>query len=144
MTQRQALRLSLAAITVGAAGASAAAGNFWIAGAMVVFALATVVLPLTKRVLPEDVKKLLEVLRDSQHEGGPAVLAVVGSKVIFVHKAAIYGGSIRGNALLFRDEMTAAIWRELATLLRHQTHASPELKTDHNGASPRLGKSSDL
>ena len=71
---------------------------------------------------------LLDSLRVSQQAGAPAVNAVVMSPIIFIGKSAIFGGTIGGYALLFRDEIGALVWRELATLLRHQPHPAPELK----------------
>lgn len=144
MTQRHALRLLLAAISVVSAGASVASGNFWIAGGMVVCAFAMVVRPLSKKVSAGEFKTFLESLRVSQQVSTPAVNAVVGATFIFVGNSAIYGESNSGNALLFRDEIDDPVWRELATLLRHQAHPSSELKRVDRKASLRLGKSSDL
>ena len=70
--------------------------------------------------------------------------AVVGAKLIFVGNSAVHGQSIRGHALFFKDEIDDPIWRELATLLRHQAHPSWELKKVDHKATLSLGKSSDL
>ena len=130
LKQRHLLRLLLATITVAAAGASAVSGSLWIACGMIACALALGALPLAKRVSQVDVKALLQ--------------AVVGTTLMFIGKSAMSGQPVRGTALLFRDEIEAPAWRELATLLRHQEHSSPELKkVDHN-ASLALGKLSDL
>jgi len=142
--QRHALRLILATITVAAAGACVASANLWIAVAMVVCALATATRPLAKKVSQADARALLESLRVSRDTSAPAVKAVVGTKIIFVEKSAISGEPVRGSALLFRDEIDPLVWRELATLLRHQVHPSPELIKVDRIASFRLGKSSDL
>ena len=117
MTNRHALRLLLAAITLAAAGASVALGAFWIAGGMLGCVLATAAQPLSKKVSADQVRMFLESLRASQLARAPAMNAVVGVKMIFVGKPAIYGESTRGNLLLFRDEIDAPVWREIATLL---------------------------
>lgn len=87
---------------------------------------------------------LLESLRVARQAGAPAVKAVVATKIIFIGKSAIVGEPVRGNTLLLRDEIEAPVWRELATLLRHQARRSQELKKVDRNAALRLGKSSDL
>lgn len=144
LKQRHLLRLLLATITVAAAGASAVSGSLWIACGMIVCALALGALPLAKRVSQVDVKALLEALRDARQDGAPAVKAVVGTMLMFIGKSAMSGQPVRGTALLFRDEIEDLAWRELATLLRHQEHSSPELKKVDHHASLALGKLSDL
>lgn len=144
MKQRLVLRASLTAISVVAAGASAISGSLWIAGGLVVCAIAVAVAPLANAVSHDGLKVLLESLRLAQHSGAAAVNAVVASKIIFIAKSAVSDASSSGVVLLFRDEMDVALWRELATLLRHQTHPLPELKKVDQVTAHRLGKSSDL
>ena len=144
MKQRFALRLSLAMITVVAALASLVSGGVWIAGALVVCTVFLVAAPFAKELSPDDVKTLLESLRVSQQAGAPAVNAVVTSAIIFIRKSTISGQTGSGYALLFRDEIDAPVWREMATLLRHQARPSPELKKVGQSAALRLGKSTDL
>ena len=144
MKQRFALRISLAMITVVAALASLVSGGVWIAGALVVCAVFLVAVPFAKELSPDDIKTLLESLRVSQQAGAPAVNAVVTSAIIFIGKSPISGQTGSGYALLFRDEIDAPVWREMATLLRHQAHPSPELRKVGQSAALRLGKSSDL
>ena len=144
MKQRHALRLLLAAITVASAVASIVSGNLLIASGLIVCALTAHALPFAEKVSPDHVKTLLESLRISQKEGAPSVNAVAVSLMIFIRKSAISGGTTRGYVLLFRDEIEAAVWRELATLLRHQARPSPELKKVGQSTTFRLGKSSDL
>lgn len=144
MKLRQLLRLALATITVTAAGASLASGNFWMASGMVLCALASLALPHTKAVSESAVEALLESLRVARQAGAPAVKAVVGTRIIFIGKSAIAAEPVRGNALLFRDEIEVPAWRELATLLRHQSRCSPELNNVDRNAALRLGKTSDL
>ena len=144
MKQRFALRLSLAMITVVAALASLVSGGVWIAGALVVCAVFLVAAPFAKELSPDDIKTLVESLRVSQQAGAPAVNAVVTSAIIFIGKSPISGQTGSGYALLFRDEIDAPVWREMATLLRHQEHPSLELKKVGQSAALRLGKSSKL
>ena len=144
MKLRGVLQVSFATITVIAAGACVASGNLWVAGALVVCAMAVAAVPLARQVSRDDVKALLESLRVAPQEGTTAVNAVVTSRIIFIANSAICDASDRSYALLFRDEMDAAVWRSLATLLRHQAHPSPELRQVDQGTAYRLGKSSDL
>ncbi len=144
MKLRVLLRASLATITVVAAGACVVSGNLWIAGGLVVCAVAVAALPLASRVSHDDVKALLESLRIAQQAGKAAVTAVVTPKIIFIARSAISDAPASSYALLFRDEMDASVWRELATLLRHQSHLSPQLKKVDQGSAYRLGKSSHL
>ena len=144
MKQRFALRISLAIITVVAALASLVSGGVWIAGALVVCAVFLVAVPFAKELSPDDIKTLLESLRVSQQAGAPAVNAVVTSAIIFIGKSPISGQAGSGYALLFRDEIDAPVWREMATLLRHPAHPSSELRKVGQSAALRLGKSSDL
>ena len=144
MKQRFALRLSLAMITVVAALASLVSGSVWIAGALLVCAVFLVAVPFVKELSPDDIKTLLESLRVSQQAGAPAVNAVVTSAIIFIRKSPISGQTGSGYALLFRDEIDAPVWREMATLLRHQAHPPLELRKVGQSAALRLGKSSDL
>ena len=144
MKQRFALRISLAMITVVAALASLGSGGVWIAGALVVCAVFLVAVPFAKELSPDDIKTLLESLRVSQQAGAPAVNAVVTSAIIFIGKSPISGQAGSGYTLLFRDEIDAPVWREMATLLRHQAHPSLELRKVGQSAALRLGKSSDL
>ena len=144
MKQRFALRLSLAMITVVAALASLVSGGVWIAGALVVCAVFLVAVPFAKELSPDDIKTLLESLRVSQQAGAPALNAVVTSAIIFIGKSPISGQAGSGYAVLFRDEIDAPVWREMATLLRYQARRSPELKKVGQSAALRLGKSSNL
>ena len=106
--------------------------------------MTVVAVPLANAVSLNELKTLVESLRLTQNSGAASVNTVVTSKIIFIAKSAMSDVSSNGYAMLFRDEMDAAVWRELATLLRHQTRLSPELKkVDRDGAC-RLGKSSDL
>ena len=144
MKQRFALRISLAMITVVAALASLVSGGAWIAGALVVCAVFLVAVPFAKQLSPDDIKTLLESLRLSQQAGAPALNAVVTSAIIFIGKSPISGQAGSGYAVLFRDEIDAPVWREMATLLRHQAHPSPKLRKVGQSAALQLGKSSDL
>ena len=144
MKQRFALRISLAMITVVAALASLVSGGVWIAGALVVCTVFLVAAPFAKELSPDDIKTLLESLRVSQQAGAPAVNAVVTSAIIFIGKSPISGQTGSGYALLFRDEIDAPVWREMATLLRHQVHPSSEPRKVGQSVALRLGKSSDL
>ena len=144
MNLRGVLRGSLATITVIAAGACVPSGNLWVAGALVVCAIAVAAMPLVRQVSRDDVKMLLESLRVAPQDGTAAVNAVVTSRIIFIANSAICDASARGYALLFRDEMDATVWRSLATLLRHQAHPSAELRKVDQSRAYRLGKSSDL
>ena len=144
MKQRFALRISLAMITVVAALASLVSGGVWVAGALVVCAVFLVAVPFAKELSPDDIKTLVESLRVSQQAGAPAVNAVVTSAIIFIGKSPISGQAGSGYTLLFRDEIEAPVWREMATLLRHQVHPSSELRKVGQSAALRLGKSSDL
>ena len=127
-----------------AALASLVSGGVWIAGALVVCTVFLVAAPFAKELSPDDIKTLLESLRVSQQAGAPAVNAVVTSAIIFIGKSPISGQAGSGYTLLFRDEIDAPVWREMATLLRHQARPSPELKKVGQSAALRLGKSSDL
>ena len=144
MKQRFALRISLAMITVVAALASLVSGGAWIAGALVVCAVFLVAVPFAKELSPDGIKTLLESLRVSQQAGAPALNAVVTSAIIFIGKSPISGQAGSGYALLFRDEIEVPVWREMATLLRHQAQPSPELRKVGQSAALRLGKSSNL
>ena len=144
MNLRGLLRGSFATITLVAAGACVPSGNLWVAGALVVCAMAVAAMPLVQQVSRDDVKTLLESLRVAPQDGTIAVKAVVTSRIIFVANSAIRDASDRSYALLFRDEMDAAVWRSLATLLRHQAHPSAELRKVDQSTAYRLGKSSDL
>ncbi len=118
----------MAAITVAAGVACAVSGNLWIAGALVAAAVAVAAVPVGHAVSPDELKLLLESLRVAQKTGAPAVKAVVMPRIILIAKAAGADTSSSRYALLFRDEMDVADWRELSTLLRHQAHHSPERK----------------
>ncbi len=135
---------SMAMITVVAAAACVVAGRFWIASGLVLSAIAIAGLARWKIVYRIDAKALLESLRVAQRTGAVAANAVVTSKIIFIAKSKISDTTSSRYVTLFRDEMDASLWRELATLLRHQTHAQPDLKKVDQVASLRLGKSSDL
>ncbi len=111
---------------------------------MALCAAVVAVLPVATQDSRADAKSLLELLRISQQAGAPAVHAVVTPAIVFVGKSAICGDATRGYALLFRDEVDASVWREIATLLRHQLHPSPELGQVKQSAGLPLGKSSDL
>ena len=144
MKLRVALRASLVTITVVAASACFGSGNLLIAGGLVVCAVVVAAVPLANIVSRHELKALLESLRKARQGGTATANAVVTSKIIFVANSAIYDASSSSYALLFRDEMEVDVWRELATLLRHQAHPSPELKNVGQVAAYRLGKSSDL
>ena len=62
MTQRFALRISLAMTTVVAAVASLVSGGVWIAGALVVCAVFLVAVPFAQELSPDDIKTLVESL----------------------------------------------------------------------------------
>ena len=92
-------------------------------------------------------------MRIAQHAGGVPVNAVVTSHIIFISSGIAdiseastsrYPLLTSRYRLLWRDEMDAPVWRELATLLRHQAQQSPEREKVDESALPRLGKSSDL
>jgi hypothetical protein len=136
--------MSLATITLAAAVACVVAGSFGVAGGFVGCAIVIAGLTRTKFDSCVDAKALLETLRVAQRAGAVAVNAVVTSKIIFIAKSEISDAASSGHALLFRDEIDVAIWRELTTFLRHQAHAQPELKKVDQVAAHRLGKSFDL
>ena len=144
MQLRFVLRGSLVTITVVAAGACVVSGSLWMAGGLTICAMAIAAIPLANAVARDELKSLLESLRLAQRSSAVPVNAVVTSTIIFIAKSAISDASSNGYALLFRDEMDVAIWRELATLLRHQTHPLPELKKVDQAKAYPLGKSSDL
>jgi|GEM_PF-7000683 len=141
---RVVLRSSLATVTVAAAAASAASGTIWIAGTLVVCAVAVAAFPFAKEIPEDDIAALFESLRLSRKPGAAALRAVVTSKVIFVCKSDVTWASNFGYRLLFRDEMDAKVWRELSTLMRHQPHDPQELAQVDRHHPFRLGKSSDL
>ena len=144
MKQRLALQASLATITVVAAAASAASGNLWIVGALVVCAAAVAARPFAKAIPPEDIAPLFETLRLSRKPGAMAVRAVATPKIIFAGKSAVTRTSNSSYLILFRDEMDVSVWRELSTLLRHQPHDPHELAAVDRHHAFRFGKSSDL
>lgn len=144
MKLRFALRLSLAALTVAAAGLSAVSGNLWIAAVLVVGAAVVATLRFSKAIPAQDIAPLFEKLRLSRKPGAVAVRAVVTPKIIFVNKSAVTQTSNSGYVLLFRDETEAPVWRELSTLLRHQPHDPQELAQVDRHHPFRFGKSSDL
>ena len=144
MKLRFILRASLATFTLAAASASAASGNLWIACGIALCAAFIVVAPIARQVSRDDVKSLVELLRLSQQAGAPAVNAVVTPFIIFIGKSVISGDAQSGYIPLFRDEVDDPVWREMATLLRHQVHPSAELGKVGQSAGLPLGKSSDL
>ena len=140
MKLRLALRLSLTAFTATAAVASVASGSLWVAGSMAVCAVIVAVAPMAVEVSRDDIKTLLESLRVSEQAGAPEANAVVTSALIFIGRSKISGTSGHRSILLFRDEIEAPVWRQMATLLRHQAHPSLELKKAGQSAALRLGK----
>lgn len=143
MKLRFALRLSLAALTVAAAGVSTISGALGIAAGLVVGAVVVAALPMAKAIPAQDITPLFETLR-SRKPGAAAVRGVVTPKIIFISKSAVMQTSNSSYVLLFRDEMEASVWRELSTLLRHQP-LDPQEPAQVDRHHPfRFGKSSDL
>lgn len=144
MKLRFALRLTLPALTVAAAGASAVSGSLWVAAGLLVCAASVAAFSLAKAIPAHDIPTLFETLRLSRKPDAAAVRAVVTSTIIFVSKSDVTPTPNSGYVLLFRDEMEAPVWRELSTLLRHQPHDPQELAQVDRHHPFRFGKSSDL
>ena len=144
MKQRLVLQVSLVTITVVAAAASAASGNVWVAGGLVLCAATLAGLAFAKTISAHDITPLIETLRLSRKPGAAAVRAVTTAKIIFVGNSAVSQASNGRYCLVFRDEMEASVWRELSTLLRHQPHDPQELAQVDRHHAFRFGKSSDL
>ena len=146
MKLRIALRQSLTASTLAAAGATAAAGNVGVAALLLICAVIVFVAvgSVATEPSPDDIKAILESLNTSQLEGAPVVNAVVTSAIIFIGKSVMRGATDRRNTLLFRDEIEAHTWREMMTLLRHQAHPSPDAYEVGQNGGLALGKRSDL
>ena len=147
MKQRLVLRLALSTVTLAAACAGAVAGNVLLGLILLACSIAVFAAPLSKAWSQAAVAALLDALREAQRSGAPAIKAVVGSSIIFIRVSAVVDTSRGAFGLLLRDEVELTRegrWRELSTLLRHQSH-DPQAPTNVDGhPATRFGSSHDL